>query len=76
MSAMSYGPPMAMLPTLLERDRKRAGWSVAQAAWRLGVSVREYPELEAGERWPNWETFHRTCELYGWSQTFASGIRR
>jgi hypothetical protein len=32
---------MAMLPKLLEQDRKRAGWSVARAAWELGVSVRE-----------------------------------
>ena len=46
---------------------------MGQAAWRLGVSVREYRELEAGERWPNWETFHRICELYGWPQTFVGG---
>jgi hypothetical protein len=26
------------------------GWSVRQAAWRLGVSVRTYREMEAGER--------------------------
>jgi hypothetical protein len=37
-----------MLPKMLEHDRKQAGWSVGQAAWRLGVSVREYRELEAG----------------------------
>jgi hypothetical protein len=45
---MAYGPPMAMLPTMLEQDRKRAGWSVGQAAWRLGVSIREFREIEAG----------------------------
>ena len=39
---------------------------VGQAASRLGVTVREYRELEAGERWPNWETFHRICVLHGW----------
>ena len=38
-----------MLPTMLEHDRKQAGWSVEHAAWRLGVSVREYRELEAGD---------------------------
>ena len=37
-----------MLPTMLEHDRERVGWSVGQAAWRLGVSVREYRELETG----------------------------
>jgi DNA-binding XRE family transcriptional regulator len=65
---------MAALPKLLEQDRKRAGWSVGQAAWRLGVSVREYRGLEAGARSPNWETWDRICKLYGWPQTFtASG---
>ena len=56
---------------MLEHDRTRAGWSVGQVAWRLGVTVREYRELEAGERWPNGETFNRICELYGWPQTFV-----
>ena len=55
-----------MLPTMLEEDRKRAGWSVGQAAWEVGVTVREYREIEAGERRPNWETFNRICELCGW----------
>ena len=64
---MGYGRPMAMLPTtMLEQDRKRAGWSVGQAAWRLGLTIREYQELVAGERSLNWETFHRICKPYGW----------
>jgi DNA-binding XRE family transcriptional regulator len=67
---------MAILPAMLEQARIRAGWSVGQAAWRLGVSVREYRGLDAGERWPNWETFHRVCELYGWTQSFVSSILR
>jgi hypothetical protein len=37
-----------MLPAMLGHDRRQAGWSVGQAAWHLGVSVREYWELEAG----------------------------
>ena len=46
------GSAVAMLPTMLAEDRRRAGWSVAQAAYELGVSVRAYRELEAGERRP------------------------
>ena len=61
-----------MLPTMLEHDRKRAGWSVKQAAWRLGVSISEYRELEAGDRSPSFETWDRICKLFGWPQTFAS----
>jgi hypothetical protein len=33
---------------MLEGDRKQAGWSVGQTARPLGVSIREYRELEAG----------------------------
>jgi transcriptional regulator with XRE-family HTH domain len=64
-----------MLPTMLEEDRQQAGWSVGQAAWRLGVSVREYRELEAGERSPSFETGDRICKLYGWPQTFISAAK-
>ena len=51
-----------MLPTMLEQDRKRAGWSVKQAAWRLGVSISEYRELEAGYRSPSFETWDRVLQ--------------
>jgi transcriptional regulator with XRE-family HTH domain len=60
-----------MLQKMLENDRTRAGWSVEQAARRLGVSGREYWELEAGERWPSFETYDRICKLFGWPKTFA-----
>ena len=63
---------VAMFRRMLEEDRRRAGWSVGQAAWRLGITVREYREIEPGERWPNWETFHRISELYGCPQTFVT----
>jgi hypothetical protein len=56
---------------MLERDRKRKGLRVCQAAWLLGVSVREYRELEAGERFPTSDTWDRMCDLYGWSQSFV-----
>ena len=72
---MAYGPPMAMLPTMLEDDRRRAGWSVGQAAWRLDVRVREYLELEAGDRSPNFETWNKICKLFGLPQTFTTRRR-
>jgi predicted transcriptional regulator len=58
---------------MLEQDRTRVGWSVGRAAWRLGVSVREYREIEAGARVPSWETWDRIRKLYGWPQTFVGG---
>jgi hypothetical protein len=39
------------------------------------VSVREYQELEAGERVPSWETWDRICKTFGWPQTFVGGRR-
>jgi hypothetical protein len=32
---VTWALSVAMLPTMLQHDRKRAGWSVRQAAWRL-----------------------------------------
>jgi transcriptional regulator with XRE-family HTH domain len=57
---------------MLAEDRKRAGWSVEQAARQLGVSQAIYRELEAGTRSPAWETFDRICKTLGWPQTFSS----
>ena len=62
---------MAALPGMLAHDRKQAGWSVGQAAFRFGVSVGEYREIEASERVPTWETWDRICKPYGWPQTFV-----
>jgi predicted transcriptional regulator len=60
-----------MFPDMLEHDRTQAGWSVGQAAWRLGVSIREYREIEASARSPSFETWDRICKLFGWPQTFV-----
>jgi len=59
-----------MLPTMLADDRRRAGWSEAEAARHLRVTVRTYQELEAGGRSPNFETWDRICKTFGWPQTF------
>jgi hypothetical protein len=61
-----------MLPSMLEHDRKQAGWSIGR--W-LGVSAsarRSTRELEAGARSPNFETWDRICKLFGWQQTFTT----
>ena len=63
---------MAAFPVMMERDRKREGFRVCRAAWLIGVSVREYRELEAGTRSPDFDTWNRICKLYGWPQTFIN----
>ena len=62
---------MAMFATMLRRDRERNGLRVARASW-LVVTVREYRDLEAGTKPPDWDTYDRVCKLFGWPQTFTS----
>jgi transcriptional regulator with XRE-family HTH domain len=63
--AMPKQPEIQLfLASLLEDARRRDGWSVKEAAQRLGVSVRTYRKLEAGERWPSEETWVRIVEAF------------
>jgi Helix-turn-helix domain len=64
-------PGLAAFPAMMERDRKRGGLRVCRAAWLVGVSVREYREIEAGDRTPSLDTYRWISELYGWPQRFA-----
>jgi hypothetical protein len=34
---------------MMQRDRKREGLRVGRAAWLIGVTVREYRQMEAGD---------------------------
>ena len=54
-------PTLAAFPWMLERGRKREGLRVCRAAWLFGVTVREYRELEGGERNPDFATWRRLC---------------
>jgi hypothetical protein len=38
---------------MMRRDRMREDLRVCRAAWLIGVSVREYGEIEAGDRTPS-----------------------
>jgi len=64
---------LAAYATMMERDRRREGLRVFRAAWLIGVSVREYREIVAGDRPPNLETYRRICKLFGWPQAFSHG---
>ena len=64
-------PTSAAYPGMMQRARKREGLRVCRAAWLVGVRVREYREIEAGDRTPSLHTYERISELYGWPQTFV-----
>jgi hypothetical protein len=57
----------------MQRGREREGLRECRAAWLIRLTVREYRELEGGERWPDFVTWDRICKLYGWPQTFVNG---
>ena len=61
---------LAAYPGMMQRSRKREGLKVCRAAWLLGLSVREYREIEAGDRTPSLSTYERISELFEWPQTF------
>jgi hypothetical protein len=63
-------PSLAAYPAMMQRDRKRVGLRVCRAAWLVGVTVREYREMEAGDRAPTPDAYGRICELYGWPRGF------
>ena len=44
---------------MMQRARKREGLRVCRAAWLVGISVREYREIEAGDRVPSPGTYER-----------------
>ena len=59
-----------MFSDLLPGDRERAGLTIDEAAFRLGVPPVAYRKLEAGERWPSWETYDRIAAAFGWPRSF------
>jgi predicted transcriptional regulator len=65
-------PTSAAFPAMMQKGRKREGLRVCRAAWLIGVSVREYREIEAGDREASLATYERISELYGWPQTFVA----
>jgi Helix-turn-helix domain len=70
MNSIRLVPTLAAYPTMMQHDRRREGLRVCRAAWLLGVTVRKYREMEAGDRVPEFDVWDRLCELYGWPQTF------
>ena len=63
---------MSQLAALPERDRIRFGFTVGQAAYRLGISPAEYRRLIAGAPITSYDTWDRIVHLYGWPQSFVA----
>jgi hypothetical protein len=70
-SLSSEDADLGRVPGDDERARKREGLRVCRAGWLLGLTVREYREIETGEAFPDSDTYERISELYRWPQTFV-----
>jgi hypothetical protein len=46
-----------MFATMLRRDQECNGLRVARASWLVGVSVRDYREIEGGVKPPDADTY-------------------
>jgi Helix-turn-helix domain len=64
-----------MFATLLRRDRERNGLRIARAPWLVGVTAREYREIEPVTKAPDWDTYERVCEPFGWTRSFVTDTR-
>jgi hypothetical protein len=51
---------------MMRRDRQRLGLRECRAAWLLGLTVREYRELEAGDATITAELWERMVEVFQW----------
>lgn len=56
---------------MMRRGRMREGLRECRAAWLIGVTVREYREMEAGERVPDEETWPRICDVLAFPLSFS-----
>jgi hypothetical protein len=58
---------LAAYPAMMRRDRERLGLRECRAAWLLGVTVRQYRQLEAGEQGViTADVWDRMVEVFGW----------
>ena len=57
------------------RSEARGPQGLSRSLGLIGVSVREYGEIEAGDREPSLETYRRISELYGWPARFEGRVK-
>jgi Helix-turn-helix domain len=60
-------PSLAAYPAMMHRSRERLGLRECRAAWLLGITVRQYRALEAGEdTLMTADVWERMIEVFGW----------
>jgi hypothetical protein len=65
---------LAAYPAMMRRSRHRLGLRECRAAWLLGLTVREYRRLEAGEDdLIVAEVWERLVEVFQWPTAWRQG---
>jgi hypothetical protein len=64
-----------MFAMMLSCDREPNGLRIARASWLVGVTVREYREIEADAKPPDRDTYERVSESFGWPRSLVAGVR-
>ena len=59
------------VPAMMRRDWRRLGLRECRAAWLLGLTVREYRALEAGDATITSDLWERMVEVYQWPLSFG-----
>jgi len=61
-------PTLAAYPAMMRRSRQRLGLRECRAAWLLGLTVRQYRRVEAGEAAAliNADVWERMVDVFGW----------
>jgi hypothetical protein len=69
-------PSLAAYPAMMQRGRRREGLRACRAAWLIGVTVREYREIEAGDgdHLVTSDIWERMVEVFGWPQRFEGPL--
>jgi hypothetical protein len=64
---------LASYPQMMRRDRQRLGLRECRAAWLLGLTVRQYRALEAGEdSLLVGQVWERMVDVFQWPRALSS----
>ena len=64
-------PSLAASPGMMRRDREPRGLRECRAAWLLGLTVREYRKLEAGDGEVTSDLWDRMVEVFQWPRSLG-----
>jgi len=68
-------PSLVAYRGMMRRDRERLGLRECRAAWLLGLTVREYRALEAGDLQPTSDQWRRMVDVFQWPLAFVGSPR-